>query len=412
MARKPNLNNYPGVDAFPSTRKGAKKGEVRYRQRYTGADGKRYWSFHDFAHEAAAEREKQLQAIREHRWVPPEVSKAEARRAQEAQQLTVGTWVMQWLDTKRGKSRESTLQTYERTIRNRITEVEGAPGVAKLATIPLADLKKRDVYAWWDEMAKVFPTPTTNRNAYIHLRSACNEAVEREIMPSNPVDVKAARVKPTPKEKELPKTADMQAILAATPERYKLAVVLFLFMGLRIGEALGLKRSQIVNEGTPDAPQWVAQVRGNIQDVQDGKGATRAVEQPPKTKAGRRDVPIFTEFNDVVQAHLDSFTGAPGDYLTTTGRGNPVKATSMRNILARAKDRAGVTAKITPHYGRNWLITHLAQNGATPAEIGQVLGQTDLKTITEVYMKVSPEHTRTVLAKVSAEQFGSGGDVI
>ena len=61
--------------------------------------------------------------------------------------------------------------------------------------------------------------------------------------------------------------------------------------------------------------------------------------------------------------------------------------TVYRNIFHAAQDRAGVTARITPHYGRNWLITRLAEAVATPREIGRVLGQEDVSTIVGVYTR-------------------------
>ena len=76
--------------------------------------------------------------------------------------------------------------------------------------------------------------------------------------------------------------------------------------------------------------------------------------------------------------------------------------TSFRSVLERAGDKAGVTQKVTPHYGRNWLITYMAEEGATPAAIGQMLGQTDLKAITEIYMKVRPESVDAVLGRVGS----------
>ncbi|WP_192930086.1 tyrosine-type recombinase/integrase [Corynebacterium sp. 366] len=381
--------------------------------RYTDPTGKRRSITRRLKSQAMAAAERERQLLVEGRWTPPAEREAEARKTQQRQDLTVGKWVLQWLDGKRRQSKTSTVQAYERAIRNRITDVKGAPDVAKLATIPCAELTKSDVYEWWDAVTTRFDTPPTNRKAYVYLRAAFSEAVERDIVQSNPVFVKAAQAKPAPKEKELPETDDLQAILAEMPERYKLITVLFSFMGLRLGEALGLKREQIVNDGTPDAPRWVVKIRGNVQRVTDDDGHVYMKEmETPKTKAGWRDVPIFTEFNDIVQAHLDSFTGAPGDYLTTTETGAVVMDTMMRKIFARALERAGVKANLTPHCGRNWLITHMAMEGATPAEIGQVLGQSDLKTITETYMKVRDDRPRDVLNRVSGKEFGGSGDVI
>ncbi|MCG7253103.1 hypothetical protein QPX51_10285 [Corynebacterium pseudodiphtheriticum] len=63
--------------------------------------------------------------------------------------------------------------------------------------------------------------------------------------------------------------------------------------------------------------------------------------------------------------------------------------------------RAGYgDVRITPHYGRVWLITTLAEQGMTPAAIGEILGQVDLKTITETYMRASQTKTKEMFERV------------
>ena len=197
-----------------------------------------------------------------------------------------------------------------------------APNVAKLATLPTGDLDKSAVYEWWDEMNRAFDTPTTNYKAHRYLRAAIAEAVDRDLLPVNPVAVRAARKRPVPKDKELPTVETLRALVDNLPARYQLTGVLCLFMGLRIGEALAVTRNQLVNVGTVESPQWLVKVRGNLQRVQDDNGRTTMVWQPPKTKAGSRDVKIFPFFNDVVAAHLENFAPSDGDgYVTTTREG-------------------------------------------------------------------------------------------
>ena len=75
--------------------------------------------------------------------------------------------------------------------------------------------------------------------------------------------------------------------------------------------------------------------------------------------------------------------------------------TSFRSVFHRAKDKAGASKEIPPHYGRNWLITRLAEAGATPKEIGAVLGQSDLSIIVGVYMKVREARPAELMSHVS-----------
>ena len=124
------------------------------------------------------------------------------------------------------------------------------------------------------------------------------------------------------------------------------------------------------------------------------------------------DAPIFLE-------HLEKYApGAPTVLRTTegersavllssTGSGKMVMDTSFRSVLARAKETAGVSPDIDPHTGRNWLITRLAEQGAHLKEIGRLLGQDDVTTILNVYLKVRAERTTSLMEKVSATLEGA-----
>ena len=119
------------------------------------------------------------------------------------------------------------------------------------------------------------------------------------------------------------------------------------------------------------------------------------------------DVPIFLE-------HLEKHVpGAPTVLRTTEGdrsavlfsatsSGKMVMDSSYRSVLARAKEAAGVSPDINPHTGRNWLITRLAEQGSHLKEIGRLLGQDDVTTILNVYLKVRAERTTSLMEKVSA----------
>ena len=87
---------------------------------------------------------------------------------------------------------------------------------------------------------------------------------------------------------------------------------------------------------------------------------------------------------------------------TTTRTGQMLMDTSYRSILGRVEDAHGITRDIKPHSGRRWLITRLAEQGAHLKEIGRLLGQDDMDTITKVYMLVRAERTSTLMDKVNA----------
>ena len=128
-----------------------------------------------------------------------------------------------------------------------------------------------------------------------------------------------------------------------------------------------------------------------------------AYKDSVKTAAANRHVPIFPHYNDDLEYHLKHFTNPdPNAFLFTGPTGKIIMDTSYRSIMNRAKERAGhKDVRITPHYGRVWLITTLVEAGMPIPAIGEILGQRDLRTITEIYMRTTEAKKRQVLDSVN-----------
>ena len=369
----------------------------RFYAEYTGPDGARHTAGRSF--ETAQDADSWLVAerrlIERDDWTPP----AERRRRERHAGMTVGEWLDTYHDRLQDtdRIRASTAQAYRRVVKSRITGT-------KLAEMPLVRVQMGDVQAWWAQTTRDYPkTPTTNRNAYKRLRAAFQALVDDESSPltDNPVKVVEASKRPRPKFKELPEREELEAIIEKLPERYKLAGVLCLLHGLRVGEVLALRRKHVVVRDRDGWPEVDIRVRGNVQRIADAEGHMRMVWQDAKTAAGVRDVPVFPELAPVVVDHLERFAGKGAEGLVTpTESGEVVFDTSFRSIFNRARRAAGVRDDLTPHYGRNYLITLLAERGATPAEIGSILGQEDLKTIVETYMRVRPSRPRDLMGRL------------
>lgn len=365
----------------------SKERSGRYRARYIGADGKRYSAG---TYDRAVEAQDALQTIQEEihngLWVPPH-----ARRA--VKKLTVGEWCEQWLGIIAHTHKPSTVESHTRVLERRVLNVDGE--AAELKNMPIESVRRKDIARWYDALILQYGNQPYNYSAYMRLRTAFNFALERELIKSNPVALPAGVKRPTEKKKELPSEADLHAIVDALDTRYKLVAVLTFFHGMRIGEVLALRRQDI--EATERG--YVVHVRGSSYR-KPGAGMIRL--DSPKTQAGVRAVPVFPAFNTIVQTHLNMFVSDnPDGLICMTSKNKPLMDTSYRSILKRAKTRAGVTADITPHYGRVWLITTLVEAGMPIPAIGELLGQRDLKTITEIYMRTSEAKKKQVLDTVN-----------
>ena len=137
----------------------------RFYTEYTGPDSKRHTPGHSFAARGDAEGWLALERrlIDLDAWQPPAARAAK----QEADSLTVGEWMDTYLTILATRVKPSTLQTYRREVRNRITAPlppgDGDPRVNGLKDVPLTALTTARVYEWWDGALAAYPvgrTPT------------------------------------------------------------------------------------------------------------------------------------------------------------------------------------------------------------------------------------------------------------
>ena len=367
----------------------------KYRARYTGPDGKKYSGPHPFftKDDAGAWLRQEQKLIEFDEWQPPHLR----YRTKEDDARTVGDWLYQWLDLQEKRLKPSTMVNYRTTLDRRILTITGKAG--RLRTIPLVRLTRRDVIDWWDALTIQFGYQPYNRAAYVRLRTAIQAAVDRDLIPTNPVDVKEARHKPKPTRKELPEATTMQKIVDNLNPTHKIIGILTFFHGMRIGEVLGLRRKDITIAGDT----ILIHIRGNAYRTSNGM----KYQDTPKTSASHRTIPVFKKFHQDIIDHLATIGDSPDAFICTTGSGKIILDTSYRSVLHRAKTRAGITERISPHYGRVWLITTLVEQGMTIPAIGELLGQVDLKTITEIYMRTSNARRQEVLQRVSDSLMGS-----
>lgn len=388
---------------------------------YTGPDGKQHTPGFSFANRTDADgwlaTERRL--IDLETWTPP----AQRKEQEKQDSTTVGEWLEQFhsnLEHRPKPPRRSTMQNYRRVTQNRITEPlepgDAMPDITRLAGLPLVQLTKGDVYRWWDGVQRAYPdAQTINMQAYKRLRAAFAEAVRRELIEKNPVDIPEAGKRVKTQEKYLPNDDELHAILETVPKGYRVVTSLMLFHGLRIGEALALEQRHVRFEYLPAPwmPRITVTVEQNVQRLEDEEGRIFSFVQPPKSEAGYRDVPVMAQHVPLFLEHfarhlpsaptrLETWEGPrEAMLLIATRTGAVMFDTSYRSVLGRAKEKAGVSMEIDPHCGRNWLITRLAEQGAHLKEIGRLLGQEDVTTILDVYLKVRAERTISLMEAVN-----------
>ncbi len=205
----------------------------------------------------------------------------------------------------------------------------------------------------------------------------------------------AAAVRPPAPAKRLPKAlplSDIERILDAAGApgtalalRDRALLEVLYGTGARISEAVGLDLDDL------DPDQATVLLRG--------KGSKERI------------VPVGSFAREAVHAYL--VRGRPE--LASTGRGVPAMFLNARGgrlsrqsawtVLAKAADRAGVTAEVSPHTLRHSFATHLLDGGADVRVVQELLGHASVTT-TQVYTLVTVDSLREVYATAHPRALG------
>lgn len=221
-------------------------------------------------------------------------------------------------------------------------------------------------------------------HAYQLLRSILAQAVRDGLIPANPAQVRGASTAPHHERRPL-SPAEVTALADAVDDRYRAAVLLGAWSGLRPGELFALRRRDL------DPAAATVTVTRTLHE-RAGHGVTFG---PPKSDAGRRTVALPRTVADAIADHLDRFTPAdPEDLAFTTATGKPLTAPRRSRILRPA--RAAISRDdVTWHHLRHTGATLAAAAGATMAELQARIGHSTARAAA-IYQHASTERDRLI----------------
>jgi integrase len=263
------------------------------------------------------------------------------------------------------------------------------------ADTPLTKIDRSAVQVWHRQTAP--GKPHRRKQAYDLFRAIMNTALDDELISVNPVRIRSAgSVKRTGKT-EPATLEELRTLVAASPERYQLMVLLAAWCALRRGELAELRRSDV------DAERGVLKIRRSVVFVP-GRGP---VVKGPKTAAGSRDVAIPPNLLPIVRKHLLEHTqpGAAG-LLFPSPRGQALRDSTVGRWYYPAREAAG-RPDLRFHDLRHTGAVYAAQVGATIAELMHRLGHTTPAAAMR-YQHAAEERDRELARRMSAMAGGEG----
>lgn len=209
------------------------------------------------------------------------------------------------------------------------------------------------VRSWYADLGT--DHPARNHQVYSLVRSVLGTAVEDGLIAANPCQI-GRTAAPRKHEPKILEVGQLDAVVAALPERRRALVLLAAWCGLRWGEVSELRRKDI---------------GAGVVTVARSVDRYRRVGTP---KSGRsRTVVIPPHIRSAVEHHLATYVGEGADALLFTARGQQLNPEGFRRVFLDAQAAAGVDG-VRIHDLRHFAGTLTARVGGTVAETMRRLG--------------------------------------
>jgi integrase len=295
---------------------------------------------------------------------------------------TVESYLTTWLTyTVKPESSAKTYESYEETIRNRITPYIGA--------VKLKALKPEHIQRMVTQLQEKDYSQRTVQYSVGVLSRALNKAVLHGHLSRNPAQHVTPRVERRQIEPLTP--AQARAFLeAVSGHRLEALYRVALGLGLRRGEILALRWSDV--------------------DLDTGKLTIRKA----KTKAGERTLLLPDKLIRVLRAHWE-FQQQERYFLGTEWKehgmvfpsevGTPMGARNLLRHFKASLQKAGLPESIRFHDLRHSCATFLVSQGVHPRVVMEILGHSKISLTMERYSHVMPETQRDALDSIG-DMFG------
>lgn len=212
------------------------------------------------------------------------------------------------------------------------------------------------------------PGRTSAVQTYTLLRTIFNSAVNDEFLERSPVREKDA-TKIRTRKARVAKVEQVQQLADLVPQRYKAAVLVAAYSGLRQGELFGLARKHF------DFENNLIHVERATQKLQ-GQAAYIGAT---KTESSLRTVALPRTTSQALAAHMAKFTDPdPESLIFTTGTGKIVTSAALCAWFIPAREKAGLP-NLTWHNLRNTGATLAAATGAPIKAIMNRLGHSSTR---------------------------------
>jgi integrase len=312
----------------------------------------------------------------------PSSSNAAKFATQQGDVTKLEAYLEQWLDRQRKLLKTSTFTGYRKIVNHQL--------IPWFGSLRLSELRKKHVR---EQLDKTEATNKTLANIQSVLRKAMDDAIEDELIETNPLAGWCY------KRLEAPKTEDdidplsieeQAAVLAYASGQARNFIQFALWTGLRTSEQVALNWSDIDF------------VRGLV-SINKALTQHASEAEAPKTTSGKREVKLLQGALEAL-ANQKEHTFLKGDEIFQNPRllerwtgDQPIRKTMWTPLLKRA----GVRYRV-PYQTRHTYASMMLSSGEHPMWVAKQMGHTDWTMIARVYGRWMPDADTMAGSKAEA----------
>ena len=281
----------------------------------------------------------------------------------------------------------STQASHRSNVRTHLLPTFGALRLSEISPVQIMDFFKKRSAAGLK--------PKSLLNLYVLLQKMLNLAVALELLNTNPIQ-RVPKPKVERSEKPSLSPAQVKSIADNMPENLKALVVLLYLTGLRIGEALALKWSDV------DFDRSKLHIRRSV---------WRRREQTPKSRKSVRAKHLIGGLKRALQRHRELCVQTqPENYLFANGAGHYHDPDDLRRRVHPAMDKAGIERKVARAYGfhpfRHSAGSQMQEVTGDLKQTQSFLGHSGIGITSDVYVHLQPDSEIESMKKLEETFFG------
>ena len=315
--------------------------------------------------------------------------------------ITVSEWFYTWLyDHRIQDLKPKSFEKYEGIYRNYIKDSE-------LGKVKLKDLRVTHIQRYYNKLQKVDnKPPSTIKGINTRLKPCLGEAEKQGYIQKNyckmvtlPKDNNTKTIKVLSKEEQ------QRFIEAIKGHKLEMLFLVALGTGLRLGELLGLKWSDIdFNTGMLTVNRTLSRSKNPV------TGVYEILEQTPKTKNSNRTIPIPNDILNKLKEHKKNqnkqrlFIGEAyinNNYVFTDDIGNSIDDKRPGRNLTSILKKINIEP-IKFHALRHTYATRLFEANIPPKTVQILMGHYDISITMDIYTHVMDDTKLEAVEKLNS----------